>query len=86
MAGISVHHLGKPQITLDEGDSTSVKMQESESEPMAVKIEPAVVSVSPQGKGVGVFGIDGSHEVDGQKNEGPLKDPKVYNNWGWLVC
>ena len=81
MAGISVLHLAQPQVTLDDNESpisTSGKVEEIDGHQTTLtRAEPDVVSVSPQGKGVGVFGMDDSHKVDGQKSEEPLKDPKV---------
>ena len=81
MAGISVLHLTQPQDTLDKNESpvSSGKVEEIDSHQATLAItEPGVVSVSPQGKGVGVFGMDDGHKVDSQKSEGPLKDPKVH--------
>ena len=74
MAGVTILQLacdGKPQLPTD-------KIQDVESpQKMPTTMEPAVVSVSPQGKGVGVFGLEGSPGMTGDNTDGPLKDPKV---------
>lgn len=86
MAGIAILQLasdGKPQLLTDSQSAASSrgspnKMQDVESpQKMSVKMEPAVVSVSPQGKGVGVFGLEGSPGMTGDNSDEPLKDPKV---------
>ena len=86
MAGIGILQLtadGEPQCSNSDyrmsgtesvTGGVSDKMCDNESQN---KVEPVVVSVSPQGKGVGVFGLEGSPRIGSQKNEGPLKDPKV---------
>lgn len=77
MAGITILQLacdGKPQLPTDGQN----KVQNVESpQKIPTKMEPAVVSVSPQGKGVGVFGLEGSPGMTGDNTDGPLKDPKV---------
>ena len=88
MAGIAVLQLasdGKPELATDGQGAQSAliggspnKMQDVESpQKMSAKMEPAIVSVSPQGKGVGVFGLEGSPGMAGDNSDGPLKDPKV---------
>lgn len=77
MAGITVLQLacdGQPQLPTD----TQRKLEATGSpQKMATTMEPAVVSVSPQGKGVGVFGLKGSPGMGGDNTDGPLNDPKV---------
>jgi hypothetical protein len=77
MAGITVlqlAHDGQPQLPTDGQN----KLEDIESpQKMATTMEPVVVSISPQGKGVGVFGLKGSPGMAGDNTDGPLKDPKV---------
>lgn len=88
MAGIAVFQStsdGKPQSTSNDHDmadtesvpNSSAFISGSKSQLTLAEVELPDVSVSPQGKGVGVFGLEGSPGVSGIKNEGPLKDPKV---------
>lgn len=87
MAGIAILQLAsdsKPQIATDghiamvTKSESSDKMQNKASSPCTSAImEPGVVSVSPQGKGVGVFALEGSSGMGGDKSDGLLKDPKV---------
>ena len=91
MAGITVLQLasdGNQQLTTDGHNVTGAqtassggspnKMEDVESpQKTSIKMEPTVVSVSPQGKGVGVFGLEGSPGMGGDQSDGPLKDPKV---------
>ena len=85
MAGITVLQLacdGQPQLPTDGQN----KLKDVESpRKMATKMEPGVVSVSPQGKGVGVFGLEGSPGMTGDNTDGPIKDPKVGTRFACTV-
>lgn len=91
MAGIAFLQLspdGKPQLTTEDHSVTGVasggqspdKLQADGSPKSLAKAGTDVVSVSPQGKGVGVFGLEGSPGICGHESDGPLKDPKVSRN------
>ena len=89
MAGIAFLQLspdGKPQLTPEDhnmacvasGGQSPEKIQAGCESPKSIaKVGIDVVSVSPQGKGVGVFGLEGSPGICGHESDGPLKDPKV---------
>ena len=91
MAGIAVLQLstdGKPLVTTEDrnvgvpkGVTSSGRSPDKtrgvESQKMLSSVGSDVVSISPQGKGVGVFGLEGSPGIGGHENDGPLKDPKV---------
>ena len=87
MAGITFLQLspdGKPQLTTEDHNMACVasggqsdNIQAGESPKSLTKVGIDVVSVSPQGKGVGVFGLEGSPGICGHECDGQLKDPKV---------
>ena len=90
---------GKPQLTMDDQGQVgteSVTLSTCKESPKKMcniespresttKMEPTMVSVSPQGKGVGVFGLESSPGSSGQKSDELLKDPKVNLQWGWQL-
>lgn len=78
MAGLTVLQLacdGQPQLPTD--GQNKLETTESPHKMAGTTMEPAVVSISPQGKGVGVFGLKGSPGMAGDNTDGPLNDPKV---------
>lgn len=96
MAGIAFLQLspdGKSQLTTEDhnmacvssGGQSPDKIHDGESPKSLTKMGIDVVSVSPQGKGVGVFGLEGSPGICGHETDGPLKDPKVHVNRSFLL-
>jgi len=58
-------------------ESPRMKVQGSpEKSPHVLKMDSGEVKTSPQGKGVGIFGLEGSPTIITQV-DGPAKDPKV---------
>ena len=69
------------------GDSPSPKKKGSPEKPKSpdmLKQGSGETKTSPQGKGVGLFGLEGSPTVNGQV-EDPAKDPKV-RGASWQVA
>lgn len=76
MAGIAVVNM--PATPTAGMDPPRVKGQGSpEKNPHVARRDSGEVKTSPQGKGVGVFGLEGSPTINGQVN-GLTKDPKVH--------
>lgn len=76
MAGIAVVNM--PAMPTAGMDPPRVKGQGlPEKNPHVARRDSGEVKTSPQGKGVGVFGLEGSPTINGQVN-GLTKDPKVH--------
>ena len=76
MAGAAVVNM--PTTPTAGMDSPRMKGQGSpEKHQHVARRDSGEVKISPQGKGVGVFGLEGSPTINGQVN-GLTKDPKVH--------
>jgi len=75
MAGTTAVEVPVPAAIVNE--SPRMKVQGSpEKSPHVLKMDSGEVKTSPQGKGVGIFGLEGSPTIITQV-DGPAKDPKL---------
>lgn len=83
MAGIVAMEEPPIQIPLTQeksGHSTPSQGSPEKWNEMSALSESQKGTKTPQGKGVGIFGLDGSPPVCGETITQPVKDPKVRIN------